>query len=228
MRAKKYRVGGMAPDGMQQDPNSTGARKAPRQRQEDAAAMAQANMAAIPPDTTFRDPEHGAKAVPLSDDVQRKPTGTTAMGDPYTGDESFGYTPGTPGAAISIGGTQINPNDIMIGGINVDLGGGTIPTDVQSGDLLDDLSGQNGEQGMMINAAKGAMVPHDPMGGFADGADMPGEPSKGYERPKPSRKPKFEEGGFNVMDPRDFLTMLRDERQAKNAQRKAPGPRKNK
>lgn len=182
--------------------------------------MAQANMAAIPPDTTFRDPEHGAKAVPLSEDVQRKPTGTTAMGDPYTGDESFGSQFGTPGAAISIGGTQINPNDITIGGQSYDLGAfddGTTDGEVQEG-----------EQGMMFTAAKGAMVPHDPMGGFADGADMPGEPSKGYERPKPSRKPKFEEGGFNVMDPRDFLTMLRDERQAKNAQRKAPGPRKNK
>lgn len=220
MRAKKYRVGGIAPDGMQQDPNATGQSKAPRGRQEDAAAMAQANMAAIPPDTTFRDPEHGAKAVPLSEDVQRKPTGTTAMGDPYTGDESFGSQFGTPGAAISIGGTQINPNDITIGGQSYDLGAfddGTTDGEVQEG-----------EQGMMFTAAKGAMVPHDPMGGFADGADMPGEPSKGYERPKPSRKPKFEEGGFNVMDPRDFLTMLRDERQAKNAQRKAPGPRKNK
>ena len=30
------------------------------------------------------------------------------------------------------------------------------------------------------------------------------------------------------MDPRDFLTMLRDERKAKNSQRQAPGPRKNK
>ena len=220
MRAKKYRVGGIAPDGMQQDPNATGQSKAPRGRQADAAAMAQANMAALPPDTTFRDPEHGAKSVPLSEDVQRKPTGTTAMGDPYTGDESFGSQFGTPGAAISIGGTQINPNDITIGGQSFDLG--------SFDDGTSDGEVPEGEEGMMINAAKGAMVPHDPMGGFADGADMPGEPSKGYERPKPSRKPKFEEGGFNVMDPRDFLTMLRDERQAKNAQRKAPGPRKNK
>ena len=60
--------------------------KAPRGRQEDAAAMAARN-ADLPPDTTFRDPEHGGKSVPLSEDVQRKPTGTTAMGDPYTGDE---------------------------------------------------------------------------------------------------------------------------------------------
>ena len=224
MRAKKYRVGGIAPDGMQQDPNATGARKAPRQRQEDAEAMHAANMAALPPDTTFRDPEHGGKSTPLSEDVQRKPTGTTAMGDPYTGDEPGAMgAMGTPGAAISMGGTQINPNDIMIGGNFYDLGSGF-------GDGTSDGEGdiQEGEQGMMFTAAKGAMVPHDPMGGFADGADMPGEPTEGYGRPRPSRKAKFEEGGFNVMDPRDFLTMLRDERKAKNAQRKASGPRKNK
>ena len=215
MRAKKYRVGGIAPDGMQQDPNATGARKGPRQRQEDLAAMAQANMAAMPQDTTFRDPEHGGKSVPLSEDVQRKPTGTTAMGDPYTGDEASMFGFGVPGAPIS--GSGVQPL--------IDLAN-------QQAEAAAESSGEGetpeGEEGMMINAAKGAMVPHDPMGGFADGADMPGEPSKGYERPKPSRKPKFEEGGFNVMDPRDFLTMLRDERQAKNAQRKAPGPRKNK
>ena len=35
----------------------------------------------------------------------------------------------------------------------------------------------------MINAAKGAMVPHDPMGGFDDGADMPGEPTKDTSDP---------------------------------------------
>ena len=145
------------------------------------------------------------------------------MGDPYTGDESFGAQLGTPGAAISIGGTQINPNDVMIGGQSIDLGD-FVPDNL--GDSVDTEA--SGEEGMMINAAKGAMVPHDPMGGFAEGADMPGEPTQGYERPKPSRKPKFEEGGFNVMDPRDFLTMLRDERKAKNSQRKAPGPRKNK
>ena len=210
----------MAPDGMQQDPNATGQSKAPRGRQADAAAMAARNADSLPPDTTFRDPEHGAKSVPLSEDVQRKPTGTTAMGDPYTGDESFGAQLGTPGAAISIGGTQINPNDVMIGGQSYDLG--------SFDDGTSDGEVQEGEEGMMINAAKGAMVPHDPMGGFDDGADMPGEPTKGYEQPKPSRKPKFEEGGFNVMDPRDFLTMLRDERKAKNSQRQAPGPRKNK
>jgi hypothetical protein len=176
-------------------------------------------MAAMPQDTTFRDPEHGGKSVPLSEDVQRKPTGTTAMGDPYTGDEMSmlgGFPlPGVPGAAIS--GSGVQPL--------VDLAN-------QQAEAAAESSGEGetpeGEEGMMINAAKGAMVPHDPMGGFAEGADMPGEPSKGYEQPKPSRKPKFEEGGFNVMDPRDFLTMLRDERKAKNSQRKAPGPRKNK
>jgi len=204
----------MAPDGMQQDPNATGQSKAPRGRQADAAAMAQANMAALPPDTTFRDPEHGAKSVPLSEDVQRKPTGTTAMGDPYTGDEAqyMGIPIGTPGAVIS--GSGVQPL--------IDLANQQAEAADASGEV------QEGEEGMMINAAKGAMVPHDPMGGFDDGADMPGEPTKGYERPKPSRKPKFEEGGFNVMDPRDFLTMLRDERKAKNSQRQAPGPRKNK
>ena len=50
----------------------------------------------LPPDTTFRDPEHGGKSVPLSEDVQRKPTGTTAMGDPYTGDELWRRNSGTP------------------------------------------------------------------------------------------------------------------------------------
>ena len=206
----------MAPDGMQQDPNATGQSKAPRARQADAAAMSQANMAALPPDTTFRDPEHGAKSVPLSEDVQRKPTGTTAMGDPYTADEAqyMGIPIGSPGAAIS--GSGVQPL--------IDLAN----QQAEAADASGEGETATGEEGMMINAAKGAMVPHDPMGGFDDGADMPGEPTKGYERPKPSRKPKFEEGGFNVMDPRDFLTMLRDERKAKNSQRQAPGPRKNK
>ena len=184
--------------------------------------MARANMEAMPPDTTFRDPEHGGKSVPLSEDVQRKPTGTTAMGDPYTGDEQGFFS--IPGAPIS--GSGVQPL--------VDLANQQAEAYAAAAAAAADTSGEGdtevpeGEEGMMINAAKGAMVPHDPMGGFADGADMPGEPKKGYERPKPSRKPKFEEGGFNVMDPRDFLTMLRDERKAKNSQRQAPGPRKNK
>lgn len=174
--------------------------------------MAARNADSLPPDTTFRDPEHGGKSVPLSEDVQRKPTGTTAMGDPYTGDEQGFFS--IPGAAIS--GSGVQPL--------IDLAN----QQAEAADTSGEGEPPTGEEGMMINAAKGAMVPHDPMGGFDDGADMPGEPTKGYERPKPSRKPKFEEGGFNVMDPRDFLTMLRDERKAKNSQRQAPGPRKNK
>ena len=198
MRAKKYRVGGLAPDGMQQDPNSTGARKGPRQtnavRQD---PVMEENMERL--HSTFRDPEHGAKSQSMAADVQRKPTGTTAMGDPFTADQGIF---GTPGQSLSIAGE----NPFVSDGL-AEAGA--------EGDI------QEGEQGMMFTAEKGAMVPHDPMSAFESGADMPGEVSHGDRKPQPSRKPKFEEGGFNVMDPRDFLTMLRDERKAK-------APRKNK
>ncbi len=170
MRAKKYRVGGLAPDGMQQDPNSTGERKGPRQQAEIQKAPV-ADEFVTPHATTFRDPEHGAKSQPMSADVERKPTGTTAMGDPFTADQGIF---GLPGQALSISGE----NPFVSDGL-ADAGA--------EGEV------QSGEEGMMFTAAKGAMVPHDPMGGFADGADMPGEVSKNESRPAPARKPRFEE-----------------------------------
>ena len=162
--------------------------------------------------STFRDPEHGAKSQSMAADVQRKPTGTTAMGDPYTADATTSFmgvpVPGTPGAPLTIGGESAFVSDGL-----ADAGA--------EGDI------QEGEQGMMFTAEKGAVVPHDAMSGFGQDVDMPGNVSRNESRPKPARKPKFEEGGFNVMDPRDFLMMLRDERKAKGS-KQGKAPRKNK
>ena len=165
MRAKKYRDGSLGADGPR-DKDNTGERKRPRQTNAVRQyPVMEENMDRL--HSTFRDPEHGAKSQSMAADVQRKPTGTTAMGDPYTADAATSFMgvpiPGTPGAPLTIGGESAFVSDGL-----ADAGA--------EGDI------QEGEQGMMFTAEKGAVVPHDPMGGFADGADMPGtrtEPREG-------------------------------------------------
>ena len=147
-----------------------------------AQRKAMTQKAAATSSGTFRDPEHGSPSMPLASDVERNFTGTTAMGDPYTADQPT-ITPG------------------VIEGYNVidDGEGNVFQEAVYSDPTIDPgtegatVSGsgeeplQTGEQGMMLQkrnmkAEKGAMMK------------------------------KFKEGGFSVMDPVDFVAMLRDNR----------------
>ena len=147
-----------------------------------AQRKAMTQKAAATSSGTFRDPEHGSPSMPLAADVERNFTGTTAMGDPYTADQPT-ITPG------------------VIEGYNVidDGEGNVFQEAVYSDPTIDPgtegatVSGsgeeplQTGEQGMMLQkrnmkAEKGAMMK------------------------------KFKEGGFSVMDPVDFVAMLRDNR----------------
>ena len=147
-----------------------------------AQRKAMTQKAAATSSGTFRDPEHGSPSMPLASDVERNFTGTTAMGDPYTADQPT-ITPGV-----------IEGYDV------IDDGEGNVFQEAVYSDPTIDpgtegatVSGsgeeplQTGEQGMMLQkrnmkAEKGAMMK------------------------------KFKEGGFSVMDPVDFVAMLRDNR----------------
>ena len=164
MRTKKMQEGGMPAM------NKMAQRKAMTQK---AAATSSG---------TFRDPEHGSPAMPLAADVERNFTGTTAMGDPYTGDQATI----TPGQITGYNVIEQEDGSVFQEAVYSDptIDPGT-PGATVSGSGDDPL--QTGEQGMMLQkrdtkAEKGAMMK------------------------------KFKEGGFSVMDPADFVSMLRDNR----------------
>lgn len=147
-----------------------------------AQRKAMTQKAAAGRSDTFRDPEHGSPSMPLAADVERKFSGTTAMGDPYTADQPITI----PGSIQSYtvtnneDGTQTQTanysDDVELPGIE----GATV-----SGSGADPL--QTGEEGMMLKRK-----------------DMKAE--------KGMMMKKFKEGGFSVMDPADFVSMLRDNR----------------
>ena len=164
MRTKKMQEGGMPAM------NKMAQRKAMTQK---AAATSSG---------TFRDPEHGSPSMPLASDVERKFTGTTAMGDPYTADEATLV----PGQITGYNVIEQDDGSVFQEAVYSD-------TTIDPGEEAADVSGsgedplQTGEQGMMLQkrnmkAEKGAMMK------------------------------KFKEGGFSVMDPVDFVAMLRDNR----------------
>jgi len=131
---------------------------------------------------TFRDPEHGGPSMPLAADVERKFTGTTVTGDPYTADQPT-ITPGViESYTVTTDDDGVQTQTANYGDPTIDPGtpGATI-----SGSGADPL--QTGEEGMMLKKK-----------------DMKAE--------KGMMMKKFHEGGFSVMDPADFVKMLRDNR----------------
>ena len=149
-----------------------------------AQRKAMTQKAAATSSGTFRDPEHGSPSMPLAADVERNFTGTTAMGDPYTADQAT-ITPGQITGYNVI--TDPEDGSVFQEAVYSDpeIDPGTAGATV-SGSGEDPLL-QTGEQGMMLQkrnmkAEKGAMMK------------------------------KFKEGGFSVMDPADFVQMLRDNR----------------
>ena len=154
-----------------------------------AQRKAMTQKAAAGKSDTFRDPEHGSPSMPLAADVERNFTGTTAMGDPYTADQAT-ITPGVITGYNVITNEETGEvfQEAVYSDPTIDPGtpGATIDA---SGD--EEIGGQDpvqtGEQGMMLQkrnmkAEKGAMMK------------------------------KYKEGGFSVMDPVDFVAMLRDNR----------------
>ena len=147
-----------------------------------AQRKAMTQKAAATSSGTFRDPEHGSPSMPLAADVERKFTGTTAMGDPYTADQATLV----PGQITGYNVVEQEDGSVLQEAIYSDptFDPGTEGATV-SGSGDEPL--QTGEQGMMLQkrdmkAEKGAMMK------------------------------KFKEGGFSVMDPADFVQMLRDNR----------------
>lgn len=148
-----------------------------------AQRKAMTKKAAANSSGTFRDPEHGSPSMPLAADVERKFTGTTAMGDPYTADQATL----TPGQITGYNVIEQADGSVFQEAVYSD------PT-LTPGEESAAVSGsggdpllQTGEQGMMLQkrnmkAEKGAMMK------------------------------KYKEGGFSVMDPVDFVAMLRDNR----------------
>ena len=147
-----------------------------------AQRKAMTQKAAATSSGTFRDPEHGSPSMPLAADVERNFTGTTAMGDPYTAD-----TPTTiPGQITGYNVVEQDDGSVFQEAVysdDIELPG------IGSADVSGSGTGglQTGEEGMMLQkrnmkAEKGMMMK------------------------------KFKEGGFSVMDPADFVQMLRDNR----------------
>jgi len=183
MKAKKYQLGGAnAPQ------NSMQARK-----------MATASAAQAMGDT-FRDPEHGEKSMPLAAEVNRKQTGTTAMGDPFTAQNAVqtGYQQQIVGyetvfdetTGEAIGQTAIYGDSSIptfdyedATGAGVTIGG-------------EDPFVQSGAQGMQLQGDRAT-------------SPAPTKPNTSMEA--------FNAGQFSVMDPVDFVRMLRDNRSSGKA-----------
>jgi len=152
---------------------------------------AMTNSAAKKRGDTFREPEHGGPSMPLAADVERNFTGTTAMGDPYTATVDITEEVSTTSQGQLLGynapddeGFQeaVYADDIVTTTTEV-IGQEEDPSAEVSGSGSDPL--QTGEQGMMLkkkNMRKGGSMQ------------------------------EFESGGFSVMDPADFVRMLRDNR----------------
>jgi len=156
---------------------------------------AMTNSAAKKRGDTFREPEHGGPSMPLAADVERNFTGTTAMGDPYTATQDVigdieVTTPGQLTGYETVFDADGNPTgqtaiyaDDTTETVQGVIGSEEAPSAEVSGSGSDPL--QTGEQGMMLkkkNMRKGGSMQ------------------------------EFESGGFSVMDPADFVRMLRDNR----------------
>ena len=146
--------------------------------------------------STFRDPEHGAKSEPLAGEVSRKQTGTTVMGDPYTAQQTV--QTGTETQQVGTGQYEYTYDaDGNIIGFTELMEDVEVPTfetgDAPSAEISGSGTGgfQTGEEGMML-AKRGAKTPSYKGGG------------------KMMRT--FEQGGFGVMDPVDFVRMIKDSR----------------
>jgi hypothetical protein len=146
--------------------------------------------------STFRDPEHGAKSEPLAGEVSRKQTGTTVMGDPYTAQQTV--QTGTEMQQVGTGQYEYtydaDGNIIGFTELTEDVEVPTFGTeDAPSATISGSGAGplQTGEEGMML-AKRGAKTPSYKGGG------------------KMMRT--FEQGGFGVMDPVDFVRMIKDSR----------------
>jgi len=153
---------------------------------------AMTNSAAKKRGDTFREPEHGGPSMPLAADVERNFTGTTAMGDPYTAtqDVTGDITTTTPGEFLGYNAPDdetgfqeaVYADDVTTTVEGV-IGTEEAPSAEVSGSGSDPL--QTGEQGMML---------------------------KKKDMRKGGSMQEFESGGFSVMDPADFVRMLRDNR----------------
>lgn len=147
-----------------------------------AQRKAMTQKAAAGRSDTFRDPEHGSPAMPLAADVERNFTGTTAMGDPYTADQAT-FTPG------------------QIQGYNVieQEDGSVFQEAVYSDPTIDP-------------GTPGATISGSGTGGFQTGEEGMMLQKRDMKAEKGMMMKQFKEGGFSVMDPADFVSMLRDNR----------------
>jgi len=152
---------------------------------------AMTNSAAKKRGDTFREPEHGGPSMPLAADVERNFTGTTAMGDPYTATQDVigDITTTTPGQFLGYNAPDeegfqeaVYADDVTTTVQGV-IDTEEAPSAEVSGSGSDPL--QTGEQGMML---------------------------KKKDMRKGGSMQEFESGGFSVMDPADFVRMLRDNR----------------
>jgi hypothetical protein len=147
-----------------------------------AQRKAMTQKAAAGRSDTFRDPEHGSPSMPLAADVERNFTGTTAMGDPYTADQPITI----PGSIQSY---TVTTNDDGTQTQTANYSDDVELPGIEGADISGSGAGplQTGEEGMMLKRK-----------------DMKAE--------KGMMMKKFKEGGFSVMDPADFVAMLRDNR----------------
>ena len=143
--------------------------------------------------STRREPEHGAKSEPLAGEVSRKQTGTTVMGDPYTATQTV--QTGTETQTVGTGQYEYTyDEDGNITGFNELTDDIEVPTfgteDAPSAGISGSGTGgfQTGEEGMMLAKRKPK---------YRKGGEM---------------MRSYEEGGFGVMDPVDFVRMVKDSR----------------
>lgn len=145
---------------------------------------------------TFRDPEHGGPSMPLASDVKRDFTGTTSMGDPFTAQQDVigDITTVTPG---------------QLEGYNVveDEDGNIFQEAVYGDDVTTTVQGVIGQED-----AEGAEVSGSGVGGFQSGEKGMMVQKKDMKAEHGAMMKKFKEGGMSVMDPVDFVAMLRDNR----------------
>lgn len=148
-----------------------------------AQRKAMTQKAAASRSGTFRDPEHGGPSMPLAADVERNFTGTTATGDPYTADQPTTI----PGQIESY----------------------TVTTDEETGVQTQTA---NYSEDIELPGIESAAVSGSGTGGFPTGEQGMMVKKKEMKAEKGMMMKKFKEGGFSVMDPADFVRMLRDNR----------------